>query len=103
MASSERMKQYELVFKLGKGDRVPTEKEMGEIALICMGELVLTTGLRPCAVYRMPKLAYLNKDEGYNPYFYTDEDETEEEPCEDDVEKRLRRRTDPRLPPLRLA
>ena len=96
MESSERIRQYELVLSLGKGDRVPTAEEFAEISLICMGEMIITTGMRPVAVYRMPNQAYYGKDEGFNPYIYTDKDETTQD-------ERIRTRVDPRLPPWSLA
>ena len=101
LKSPERLKQIKKVLNFAKKDsRKPTNTEFVQCGNIVMGEMVLTTGCRPVAAYRLPVGAYTSKKPGFDPHNVSKDDCVLEE---EENEMKTYRRINPNLPPKHLA
>ena len=81
-------------------DKIPSEREMTELAKIIMGEIAAATGCRPVVLLKLTLGAYVDKQPGFNPYEVSNED------CivdEEDGNDKIYRRVDPNVPPRNKA
>ena len=101
LKSSERLDQIRKIAHFACKDvKKPGNKGMTEFSNVVMGEIVISSGCRPVAVYRMPVGAFTSKKPGFNPYRTTKDDRVLEE---QHGEKQLYRRLNPNLPPKNQA
>ena len=81
-------------------DKIPSDREMTELAKIIMGELVAATGCRPVVLLKLTLGAYVDKHPGFNPYEVSNDDRIVDE---EDGDDKIYRRVDPNVPPTNRA
>ena len=99
--SSERLSKIKRILESSKENApIPSGKVMTEFGNIVMGEIVVLTGTRPVALYRLLNGAYVSKKPGFNENSQGDEENIREDnPSETNNYRRL----NPNLPPKHLA
>ena len=99
--SKERMNKIEKVLYFAtEAKKNPSNKEFTELGNILMGEIEITSGVRPVVIYRLPVGAYVGKKMGFDPRQVTPDD------CmidEQEENAKIYRRLNPNLPPKHLA
>ena len=99
--SKQRLDRIGKILKFARNNTMkPTNKEFTEIGNIMMGEIVISTGVRPVVVYRLPVRNYVAKKIGFDPRDVTPDDCVIDEEQEN---SKIYRRLNPNLPPKHLA
>ena len=100
LKSPLRRENINFVLRLSRQTKI-SDADYDKVTRIIMEECVLCSGYRPLAIYGLPNDGYYGKTPGFLPYLDTSEDDRVAEEIKDEMV--IWRRTDPNMPPKRLA